>query len=85
MQVVTYSEFRKGLKSHLDDVTQNNETLIVPRGKSEDSVVVISLNDYNAMMETLHLMKSTKNRERLFDALKRADADEYESHELSND
>lgn len=84
MQVVNYSEFRNSLKTHLDNVTENNDTLIVPRG-TEKSVVIISLEEYNSIQETLHLLRSEKNRTRLMDALERANKGISEKHDLTND
>jgi len=45
------------MKHYLDGVIKDNEPLIVHRQGAE-SVVVISLDDYNAMVETEYLMKS---------------------------
>lgn len=81
MQVVNYSDFRHRLKTHLDNVTNNNDTLIVPRG-GENSVVIISLTEYNSIMETIHLLRTDKNRTRLTEALERAEKGISESHDL---
>ena len=45
------------MKHYLDGVIKDNEPLIVSRQGSDD-VVVISLDDYNALIETEYLMKS---------------------------
>lgn len=55
-----YSEFRNKLKHYLDEVEENNETLIVKRNSGSGSVV-ISLKEYNSIMETMHLLGSRKN------------------------
>lgn len=57
MRTANYSELRANMKHYLDSVIQDNEPLLVHRQGSE-SVVVISLADYNAMVETEYLMKS---------------------------
>jgi antitoxin YefM len=62
-------------------VSQDNETVIVSRPRNEN-VVVISLKEYNAMLETLHLLSSDKNRERLQEAIERDKAGIQETHEL---
>ncbi|UCJ07732.1 type II toxin-antitoxin system Phd/YefM family antitoxin [Chitinophaga pendula] len=49
---------------YLDNVSKNQDTLIVPRSDGE-SVVIISLEEYNSYQETLHLMKTEKNRTHL--------------------
>lgn len=81
MEVVNYTEFRQSLKMYLDNVTRNHDTLIVPRSDGE-SVVIISLDEYNSYQETLHLMKTEKNRTRLTEALKRAEEDNHNEHDL---
>ena len=50
MIAANFSEFRTNLKTYLDDVEDNNETLIVKR-KTGKGAVVISLDEYNSIME----------------------------------
>lgn len=57
MRTTNYSGLRANMKHYLDSVIEDNEPLIVHRQGSE-SVVVISLDDYNAITETEYLMKS---------------------------
>jgi antitoxin YefM len=68
MLAANYSEFRTGLKSYLDSVEDNNETLIIKR-KSGKGAVMLSLEEYNAIMETLHLLSSKKNADWLYQSL----------------
>jgi antitoxin YefM len=64
MKAVNYSELRQNLKANLDSVTDDEEYLVVHRPKGK-SIVMMSLAEYNAIQETLHLNKSKANRERL--------------------
>lgn len=64
MIAANYSELRTDLKSYLDNVEDNNETLIVKRSNGKGAVI-ISLAEYNSMMETMHILSSKKNVERL--------------------
>lgn len=64
MKAVNYSELRQNLKANLDLVTNNSELLIVHRMKGK-SIVMMSLEEYNAIEETMHLLKSKENRIRL--------------------
>jgi antitoxin YefM len=66
MIAANYSEFRERLKKYLDDVEDNNETLIIKR-KRRKGAVMISLDEYNSIMETLHLLSSKSNAERLYE------------------
>ena len=68
MIVANYSEFRTGLKSYLDSVEDDNEILIIKR-KSGKGTVMISLDEYNSIMETLHLLSSKKNADRLYESI----------------
>jgi antitoxin YefM len=68
MIAANYTEFRTGLKYYLDNVEFNNETLIIKR-KSGKGTVLISLEEYNSIMETLHLLSSKKNAKRLFESI----------------
>jgi len=72
MDVTTYSNFRKNLKAHLDDVVNDQKPLYVTRANGED-VVVLSKSDYEGLQETYYLMSSPKNAERLLHALKELD------------
>lgn len=57
MRTANYSELRQNLKHYLDGVIQDSEPLLVHRAGNE-SVVVISLEEYNAIKETEYIMKS---------------------------
>lgn len=68
MQITTVSEFRKDIKTYLDRVVQNFETLIINRGK-DSGIVVMSLQEYNSLMATNHELSSRKNELRLDSAI----------------
>jgi antitoxin YefM len=68
MKAVNYSELRQNLKANLDGVTDNAELLVVHRPKGK-SIVVMSLDEYNATIETQYLLQSKNNRERLEQAV----------------
>ena len=69
MIVANYSELRTDLKKFLDDVEDNNETLVVKRANGKGAVI-LSLAEYNSMIETMHLLSSEKNAGRLFKSIK---------------
>lgn len=64
MKAVNYSELRTKLKENLDIVCDNDDLLLVQRPKGR-SVVMMSLSEYNGLLETMHLTKSKANRQRL--------------------
>ncbi|RSK38120.1 MULTISPECIES: type II toxin-antitoxin system Phd/YefM family antitoxin [Flavobacteriaceae] len=68
MQITTVSDFRKDIKTYLDRVIKNFETLIINRGK-DSGIVVMSLEEYNSLMATNHELSSRKNELRLDSAI----------------
>jgi len=72
MEITTYSNFRRKLKSFLDLVVSTRAPLFVARSKGED-LVVLPKSDYESMQETLYLLGSSKNAERLLKGI-----EEYE-------
>jgi antitoxin YefM len=69
MIAANYTEFRTGLKKFLDDVENNNETLIIKRGTGKGTVL-LSLDEYNSIIETMHLLSSKTNADRLYESIK---------------
>lgn len=81
MIAANYTEFRTGLKNYLDNVENNNETLIIKRGSGKGTVL-ISLDEYNSIMETLHLLSSKKNAKRLFESIEQMKTGKRAKHSL---
>ena len=72
MDVVTYSDARAKLKEVMDRVIADRTHVVVTRQKAE-AVVMVSLSDWNAMQETLHLLSTPKNAERLRESIRQLD------------
>jgi antitoxin YefM len=68
MYITTVSDFRKDIKTYLDRVAKNFETLIINRGK-DSGIVIMSLQEYNALMATNHELSSRSNELRLDSAI----------------
>ena len=64
MKPTTYSELRANLAKSMDMVCENHEPIVITRQKA-DPVVLMSLEDYNSMEETLYLMRSPRNAARI--------------------
>ena len=60
MRIVSFTEARNGLKAVLDSVVNDADTTVITRRDSEDAVVM-SLDYYNSLMETVHLLRSPNN------------------------
>jgi len=71
MKAITVSNFRTNLKSHLDEVSKNSEVIIIPRNNNEkDAIVVMSISEYNSIIETEYLMKSPENKKAIVEIFK---------------
>jgi antitoxin YefM len=73
MNVLTYSDTRANLKDVMDRVVADRAPVVITRQKAE-AVVMVSLADWNAMEETLHLLSTPANAERLRAAVRDLDA-----------
>lgn len=78
MIAANFSEFRSELKRFLDSVEEDNETLIIKR-KSGKGTVLISLDEYNSIMETMHVLSSKKNANRLYESIKQMEEGKTEN------
>jgi antitoxin YefM len=73
MDVLTYSDARANLKGVMDRVVDDRTQVVITRQKSE-AVVMVSLEDWNAMEETMHLLSTPTNAERLRSSIRQLDA-----------
>ena len=81
MIAANFSEFRTNLKMYLDSVEDNNEVLVVKR-KTGKGTVMISLEEYNSIMETMHLLSSKTNAARLYESIEQMKSGKTETREL---
>jgi|APGre2960657468_1045069.scaffolds.fasta_scaffold277585_1 antitoxin YefM len=77
-EMVSYSYARSNLKSMMDMVCDNHESVLVAR-KSGGNVVMLSEEDYDSLMETMYLLSTEKNRKRLNSALKGGDSTTFKN------
>ncbi len=68
MEVISYTHARNNLAKTMEKVIKDHTPLIITR-KNEDAVVLISLEDYEAMEETAYLLQSPKNAQRLLESI----------------
>jgi len=81
MGYVSYTELRQNLKKHFDAVCRSRAPLVVTR-QNGGAVVVLSLEEYESMEETLHLLRSPPNAERLLQSVKDAEAGRLVEHDI---
>lgn len=81
MKVVNYSEFRTHLSENLNSVNDDREIVVVSRTKGKN-VVLMDLDEYNSVQETLHLLSTGANRRRLEEAITEMNTDKFATHKL---
>ena len=73
MEKVSYSQFRKRLAYRMERVCDDREPLLIVRRKGRN-VVLIGAEDYDGLVETVHLLSSPVNAERLLRSIAETDA-----------
>lgn len=84
MRVISFTEARNGLKGVLDGVVNDADTTIITRRDAEDAVVM-SLDYYNSLMETVYLMRSPANAEHLSKSTAQYRAGQAQPRELMDE
>lgn len=81
MQTLSFSDVRANFKAVMDKVVADRAPIAIARRKAE-SVVMISESEWASIEETLHLLSSPKNAERLLEAIRGLEAGDGEEHVL---
>ncbi len=81
MQTLTVSETRANLKAVLDRVVADKAPIQIVRPKGE-GVVLVSESEWEGMLETMHLLSSPANAQRLLEGIHELDAGRGEEREL---
>ncbi|MCW8889595.1 MAG: type II toxin-antitoxin system prevent-host-death family antitoxin [Sedimenticola sp.] len=84
MRVINYSDARNKLKNVLDQVVEDSDYTIISRRDAEDAVVM-SLDSFNGLMETVHLLKSPANATHLAKSIAQFRSGDIETHGLVDD
>lgn len=84
MRVINFSDARNRLKSVLDQVVEDSDYTIIARRDAEDAVVM-SLDQFNGLMETVHLLKSPANAAHLAKSIAQYRSGKVEKHGLVDD
>jgi len=71
MDAISYSAARKNLVKTMETVCDNHSPIIITR-KSARAVVMMSLEDFNAIEETAYLLRNPANANRLRESIKQA-------------
>jgi antitoxin YefM len=81
MRVVNYTEFRNTLAESLNAVNDDGDIVVVSRSKGKN-VVVMSLEEYNSMKETLYLTSTRTNSKKLDAAIEEMNKGKFIRHKL---
>ncbi len=81
MDAISYTAARQNLAKTMDKVCQNHEPIIITRN-NEQSVVMMSLEEYKALEETAYLLRSPKNARRLLESIAQLESGHGTQQEL---
>lgn len=68
MKTATITDFRQKMKEHLDEIQENQDILVLTGPKKKD-FVILTLDTFNAMEETAHLLSTSANTKRLMESI----------------
>jgi antitoxin YefM len=81
MKAITYTAAREGLASAMDQVCQERAPMVITRNRDQ-AVVLMSLEDYEELAETAHLLRSPTNARRLLVAIQTLEAGKGKARKL---
>ena len=81
MEAITYTNLRQNLKSYMDKVITDHDPLIITR-KNNESVVLMSIDEYNSLIETNYLLSSKTNTEHLQKSINQHKAGQIKERKL---
>jgi antitoxin YefM len=79
---VSLTDLRQNMARYFDQVTDDREPLVVTRQGGKGNVVVISEAEFQGWQETVHLLSSPKNAQRLMDSVRQIRAGTTSEHKL---
>ena len=82
MNTITYSSARSHLAQTMEKVCEDHAPVIISR-KAARPVVMMSLDDYEALEETAYLLRSPKNARRLLESIMELEAGKGTERELA--
>lgn len=80
MQAVSFSELRKDMKQIMDRTKDRHEPLIITR--KSGNMVMMSLEDYNALEETAYILRNPRNAQRVLSSITELEAGKGQKHDL---
>jgi antitoxin YefM len=84
MNAVTYTDLRQNMKTYLDRVVQDCAPVIITR-KNKENVILISIDEYNSLVETNYLLSNEANVEHLKKSIAQHRAGKITARKLAGD
>lgn len=81
MRAITYTRARNNLAATMKKVCDDHDPIIVTR-KNNEAVILMSLEDYEALTETAYLMQSPKNAKRLIESIEELNTGKGKEREI---
>lgn len=85
MKTTTIRELRANMKSHFDKVGDDKDILLVPRQEGKESIIIMTLSEYNSLVETEYLLSTEANRTKLEQSIKELESGDVKELMLSED
>ena len=82
MNSISFSDSRANLKALMDRVVADKVPVTITRARGQEPVVMMSASEWSSIEETLYLLSSPRNAERLLEAIRGLEAGEGVEHEL---
>jgi antitoxin YefM len=82
MEAISYTNARSNLAKTMEKVCDDHDPVIITR-RNESSVVMMSLEDFQALEETAYLLRSPKNARRLLESIAQLESNGGTERELS--
>ena len=84
MDAITYSDLRQNLKKYLDKVYQDHDPMIITR-KNNENLILISVNEYNSLLETSYLLGNEANARHLQKSIAQLESGNMAKKDLLSD
>lgn len=84
MKTATITDFRQKMKEHLNKIQKDQDILVLTGPKKKD-FVVLTLETFNAMEETAHLLSTAANTKRLMESIAQDKAGKTTVRELNSE
>jgi antitoxin YefM len=82
---VSYTDLRQNLARYLNEAVESRAPLLITRQNGKGDVVMLSAEEFAGWQETVHLLSSPRNAERLVRSIRQLEAGQGEIHTLIED